>query len=257
MLARPEFLEKSVHMNTEAKAEAYDVDSESLQAVAYHGQLARGWEQRYRKRSFKARQAVLIECLEKRNLAGGSWLDAGCGTGTLSRLLADRGCEVLGVDAALEMVEAAGRLLQGEDMSVQPKFEQVETIARLPLASNSCDGVLCSSVLEYVSDVDACLKEFARVLRPGGLLLVSVPNRHSIVRLTEAGCHRLGKWLGRSWVAFMDYSRNQYSASQFEDRLSGYGFCSEKVIAFGSPLPKWVQRSRYGGSLLMFVARRT
>jgi 2-polyprenyl-3-methyl-5-hydroxy-6-metoxy-1,4-benzoquinol methylase len=240
-----------------AETEEYGVDGEPLDAVSYHSHLARGWEQRYRKRSFKARQAVLVECLEARDLAGGSWLDAGCGTGTLSRLLAERGCKVLGVDAAIEMVEAADQLAQVGDRSVQLKFERVETIARLPVVSNSCDGVLCSSVLEYVADVDACLKEFARVLRPGGYLLVSVPNRHSIVRLTQAGCHRLGRWLGQSWIAFLDCSRNQYSANQFEHRLAANGFCSEKVVTFGSPLPKWAQRSRYGGSLLMFVARRT
>lgn len=247
-------------MNAEAhecRTEEYDVDGEPLAAVAYHGQLASDWEQHYQKRSFKARQTVLVECLQARDLEGSSWLDAGCGTGTLSRLLAERGCRVLGVDAAKEMVEAAGQLAQGGDRSGQLKFERVETIARLPLVSNSYDGVLCSSVLEYVSDVDACLKEFARVLRPGGLLLVSVPNRHSMVRRTQAGCHRLGKWLGQSWVAFLDYSRNQYSASQFERKLAACGFCSEKVVAFGSPLPKWAQRNRYGGSLLMFVARRT
>ena len=200
---------------------------------------------------------MLAECLQARDLAGGSWLDAGCGTGTLSRLLAERGCRVLGVDAAMEMVEAAGQLARGGDRSIQLKFEQVETIARLPVVSNSCDGVRCSSVLEYVSDVEACLKEFARVLRPGGLLLVSVPNRHSMVRLTQAGCHRLVKWLGQRWVAFLDYSCNKYSVDQFERKLAACGFCSEKVVAFGSPLPKWAQRSRYGGSLLMFVARRT
>src|SRR5208283_2970674 len=170
--------------------------------------------------SFQARQTVLVECLQARDLAGGSWLDAGCGTGTLSRLLAERGCRVLGVDAAMEMVEAAGQLAQGGDRSAQLKFERVETIAQLPLVSHSCDGVLCSSVLEYVSDVDVCLKEFARVLRPGGLLLVSVPNRYSMVRLTQTAGNRMGKWLGKSWIAFMDYSRNQYSASQFERCLT-------------------------------------
>ena len=238
-------------MNSEGRE--YAVDGEPLEAVAYHRQLAKDWEERYQKRSFKARQAALVECLQARDLVGSSWLDAGCGTGTLSRLLAERGCKVLGVDAAIEMVEAAGQLVRGE--SVQLKFERVETIARLPMASQSCDGVLCSSVLEYVADVDACLREFARVLRPAGLLLVSVPNRHSIVRLTQIGCHRVGKWMGQSWFSFLDYSHNQYSADQFERRLAASGFCSEKVVAFGSPLPKWVQRSRWGGSLLMFVAR--
>ncbi len=246
-------------MNAKANIEAYGVDGERSAAVAYHSQLAGSWEQRYQKRSFKARQAALAECIESidsRDLAGARWIDAGCGTGTLSRFLAERGCSVLGVDAAIEMVEAAAQLAQW-DKSARLNFERVETIARLPLASNSCDGVLCSSVLEYVADVDLCLKEFARVLRPGGLLLVSVPNRHSMIRLTQAACYRVGKWLGRSWIAFLDHSRNQYSLEQFERTLDASGFCSEKVVAFGSPLPIWAQRSRYGGSLWMFVARRT
>jgi 2-polyprenyl-3-methyl-5-hydroxy-6-metoxy-1,4-benzoquinol methylase len=240
-------------MNSEARG--YAVEGEPLEAVAYHRQLAKDWEQRYQKRSFKARQAALVECLQAQDLAGSNWLDAGCGTGTLSRLLAERGCKVLGVDAAMEMVEAAGRLLQGGE-SVQLKFERVDTIAQLPVANHSCDGVLCSSVLEYVPDVVACLREFARVLRPGGLLLVSVPNRHSIFRLTQMGSHRLGKWLGLSWFSFLDFSLHQYSADQFERRLAASGFCSEKVVAFGSPLPKWVQRRRWAGSLLMFVGRK-
>lgn len=240
-----------------AEAEGCAVTGKPPDAVAYHGQLAEGWDQRYRKRSFKAREAVLVECLQGRDLTGSAWIDAGCGTGTLSRLLAERGCRVLGVDAAAEMVEAAGQQASSLDGSLTVKFEKVGTIARLPVMSSSCDGVLCSSVLEYVSDVDACLKEFARVLRPGGLLLVSVPNRLSMVRRTQAGCHRLGKFLGQTWVAFMHYSLNEYSVDQFESRLHACGFCAEKVVAFGSPLPKWVQRSRFGGSLLMFVARRT
>ena len=76
-------------------------------AVAYHASLAGEWERRYRKRSFQMRQTVLLKCLHGWDLAGTVWLDAGCGTGTLARWLATRGCSVLGVDAASEMVAAA------------------------------------------------------------------------------------------------------------------------------------------------------
>ncbi len=54
-------------------------------AIAYHASLADGWERRCEKRSFRMRQSVLLKCLQGRNLAGTVWLDAGCGTGTLSR----------------------------------------------------------------------------------------------------------------------------------------------------------------------------
>ena len=132
------------------------------------------------KRSFKAREAVLVECLERvmwREEIG--WMQA----------------------AALERFRGCWRSADAQSSAWTPPWRWSKQRANYrrsgtdpsnlslnrgnhcPAASvsNSCDGVLCSSVLEYVSDVDTCLKEFARVLRPAGLLLVSVPNRHSIV----------------------------------------------------------------------------
>jgi 2-polyprenyl-6-hydroxyphenyl methylase/3-demethylubiquinone-9 3-methyltransferase len=226
-------------------------------AVTYHASLAADWEQRHRKRSFQVRQAILLKCLEGRDLAGCFWLDAGCGTGTLSRWLAARGCRVLAVDAASEMVVAATRSTKSHGYSDQLKFARVDTIARLGLDANSLDGVLCSSVLEYVSDPFACLREFARVLKPGGLLLVSVPNRRSVVRQMQLACHRLGALTGTGWVKFLDYSRQQYSRREFERILARAGFSLERVLPFGSPLPGLAQRSRHWASLLMFVAHKS
>jgi SAM-dependent methyltransferase/uncharacterized protein YbaR (Trm112 family) len=48
-------------------------------------------------------------------------------------------------------------------------------IAQLPFADNSVDGVICSYVLEHVSDAQACLDEICRVLKPGGQVYVTVP----------------------------------------------------------------------------------
>ncbi len=228
----------------------------ALDAITYHDQLAGTWEQRYQKPSFKARLAVVSECLQGRDLSGTEWLDAGCGTGTLSRWLADQSCTVLGVDAAPSMINAAVTLASSAADCGPLRFQLVETIARLPLNSHSADGVLCSSVLEYVPDPEACLTEFARVLRPGGILLVSLPNAGSLIRRSQIGYNRLGQFFGRNWVVYLSHSKNQYSSSQFERVLLNRGFGLDRALPFGGPLPRWMQRVQTLGPLLMFRARK-
>jgi ubiquinone/menaquinone biosynthesis C-methylase UbiE len=228
----------------------------AAEAIAYHGSLAEGWEQRYRKSSFQMRRAVLEKALRGRNLTGTLWLDAGCGTGTLARWLAGRGCSVLGVDAAPEMLAVANQSLQSESLSNRLSFVRVSTIARLALDDRSLDGILCSSVLEYLVNPSACLTEFARVLKPGGLLVVSVPNRNSIARRLQLACHRLGAVLGQSCCKFLEYSRHQYSSSEFDRLLARSGFKGETFVPFGGPLPRLAQRSCLWAPLLMFVAQR-
>jgi SAM-dependent methyltransferase len=99
--------------------------------------------------------------------------------------------------------------------------------------------------------------EFARVLKPDGVLLISVPNAQSAVRRAQVGIHRLGVRLGKHWLPFVEYSRNEYSTVEFEALLAAKNFRTERVIVFGSPIPRWLQRRRLGGSLLMFAAIRT
>jgi ubiquinone/menaquinone biosynthesis C-methylase UbiE len=109
-------------------------------AVAYHASLADGWERRYQKHSFHTRHTVLMKSLQGRDLAGTLWLDAGCGTGSMARWLAQRGCSVLGVDAASEMI-AAARTVQPENHSDRVSFVRITTIAHLELDDRSLDGV--------------------------------------------------------------------------------------------------------------------
>jgi 2-polyprenyl-6-hydroxyphenyl methylase/3-demethylubiquinone-9 3-methyltransferase len=227
-----------------------------LDAIQYHDRLAIDWDQRYRKASFRSRLIALAECLDGKDLGGTQWVDAGCGTGTLSRWLAERGCAVLGVDAAPKMIDSAATLANSRTGPGTLRFQQVETIARLTLDSHSADGILCSSVLEYVTDPEACLAEFARVLRPRGILVVSFPRAHSVIRRSQFTCNRLGQLLGKDWVPYLSYSKNQYSHTEFERMLKSHDFCLEKALSFGGPLPRWLQRSLAWGPLLMFVARK-
>ena len=225
-------------------------------AVAYHQQLASGWEQRYQKPAFRARLHVLEQCLAGRDVRDQYWLDAGCGSGTLARYLAEVGCRVLGVDASEEMIAKANELATGHEPSQRLRFERIDTIADLPLPDRSLDGILCSSVLEYVLDPSACLREFARVLRPEGLLVVSVANRKSLVRRAQVLTHALGRLLNQQWFEFLDHSHNEYTSAGFRAVLSKHCFATDKVISFGSPIPVWIQRRELGGSLLAFSAIR-
>ena len=224
-------------------------------AVAYHSQLAGTWENRYLRAGFQARVRVLGECLRGVDIKDRRWLDAGCGSGTLSRYLADRGGNVLGIDASADMVRNANlTFLKGAQRHVE--FRQIDSIADLPISDCSLDGILCSSVLEYVPDIHACLAEFARILRPGGHLLVSVPNRDSIVRRGQVSGYRAAQAVGRKWFRFLEHSRHEFTSRSFRSVLEEFGFTTDKVIPFGSPIPQWLQRRAYVGSLLMFLARR-
>jgi SAM-dependent methyltransferase len=97
----------------------------------------------------------------------GRALDAACGTGRHARKLADAGHEVVGVDVSPEMLERARAGLP------QATFHEGDLRA-LDEPDASFDLVVCGLALAHLPDVGAGVAELARVLRPGGRLVVSV-----------------------------------------------------------------------------------
>ena len=99
-------------------------------------------------------------------------LDAGCGTAYGSRLLAAGGArEVIGVDVARAVLDAvAPRMPESVRL-------QAGDLRKLEFEDDTFELVVCFEVIEYVEDPLAVLDELVRVLAPGGLLLVSSPNR--------------------------------------------------------------------------------
>ena len=199
-------------------------------AVEYHSQIASDWESNYKTGRFSVREKVLEEMLVGRNLAGQNWLDAGCGTGTLSRFLARyKGPKVLGVDASEEMIRNCAT-------TSNTKFARIKDISETGLPDAAFDGVLCSSVIEFVSDPSAALRELHRVLKKDGLLLVSVPSSHPLARWPVVILYWLTKPLGRRRMfQFLDYSRHSYSESNFCALLENCGFRAEAVRTYSGP----------------------
>ena len=97
-------------------------------------------------------------------------LDVGCGPGTITVGLARRAGRVVGVDMSPEMVEASGDLAAREGVA-NVSFE-VGSAYELPFDAETFDVVYAHQVLQHLADPVAALREFRRVLRPGGLVAV-------------------------------------------------------------------------------------
>ncbi|MET9539700.1 class I SAM-dependent methyltransferase [Streptomyces sp. NPDC006553] len=103
------------------------------------------------------------------DVAGRRILDAGCGAGSLSAALRERGAVVTGVDASAAMLALARRRL-GEDTALHV----ADLRDPLPFDDGAFDDVAASLVLHYLEDWGPTLAELRRVLRPGGRLIASV-----------------------------------------------------------------------------------
>lgn len=98
-------------------------------------------------------------------------LDAGCGVGWGTALLAEQGAEATGVDLSpLAIGEARRR------HGAVAEFE-LGDLCQMPFDDDSFDAVVSFEAIEHVGDTDRAMREMHRVLRPGGLLLISSPNR--------------------------------------------------------------------------------
>jgi 2-polyprenyl-6-hydroxyphenyl methylase/3-demethylubiquinone-9 3-methyltransferase len=117
-----------------------------------------------------------------RPLAGKTALDVGCGAGLLCEPLARLGAEVTGVDAAAENIEAASLHSDGSGLSIRYMTGELSA-----LGLGAFDLVTCLEVVEHVADKPAFLAELARHLAPGGMMILSTPNRTPQSRLLLVG----------------------------------------------------------------------
>lgn len=107
------------------------------------------------------------------DVAGRRVLDAGCGTGVYAAWLREAGAEVVGLDVSREMLAHARRAVDD-----RAGFVRGDLGSPLGLATDGFDAVVSPLALGYVEDLADPFGEFARVLRPGGVLVFSTGHPH-------------------------------------------------------------------------------
>jgi SAM-dependent methyltransferase len=96
-------------------------------------------------------------------------LDAGCGEGYLSRVLARQGAVVRGIDSSKRLIEAANQENRGKELLVSFDVGRVDD---LPYKDDSFDLIVANHLMNDLKDPGIAIGEFARVLRSGGRLII-------------------------------------------------------------------------------------
>jgi len=234
-------------MNQDKKAEAI------TEGVRFHEPLANNWSASYETGGFRRRIVFFESLLKKYVRAGDIWLDAGCGSGRLSRVIRLLGAQVVAVDGSPRMIETAKNESIGLDDNMT--YTHMDTIEVLDFQSDSFDSALCSSVIEYVEQPEKAIYELFRVIRPSGILLISVPNRFSPIRLAQKLARKVCKVFGKDVFQYISVSKHAYSSDEIRRLLQKIGFVVDRVEFFDPILPDFMYSCSLG-SLFVITAHK-
>jgi predicted SAM-dependent methyltransferase len=160
---------------------------------------------------------VVDELLRRFGHIRGKTLDAGCGEGVLVEKYYERGWDIVGVDKNYASV-----------------FVQQGSLTDLPFEAQRFDNALCLDALEHLTYTEQvlALQELKRVLTPGGMLLISIPNlAHFTSRLKMMF---RGRFLR---TASIDHHPGDRPAWEYQKLLQEAGFVVEKRVGIFPTIP--------------------
>lgn len=134
-------------------------------------------------------EALMLELVG--DITGQDVLDVGCGDGTFALMLHTRGGAVSAVDPSEDMIRAAQARAEAAGADIHFVVASGE---RLPFADASFDTVVAFTVLCFVPNAAPMFQEIARVLKPGGRLVIGELNRWSY----WSAARRIRAWFGSS-----------------------------------------------------------
>lgn len=137
----------------------------------FYNEFSDEWENKINKLETEKRLKVVFgELLKRIGLNGKKFLEVGCGLGYFSEKATSLGAIVTGIDIGGKLVEKSKQRIPGG------KF-LVASASKLPFKDESFDIVLCTEVIEHVDNQSQAIEEMFRVIKKGGILVITSPNR--------------------------------------------------------------------------------
>jgi ubiquinone/menaquinone biosynthesis C-methylase UbiE len=191
-------------------------------------------------------------------------LDCGCADGEFTARIAEavQAKQAIGIDVVPEQIAAA------KTRGIEGILGNLDSGLNVP--DESMDMVVASQVIEHVADTDKLVKEFFRVLKPGGYLILGTPNlaaltniiflilgkQPTIVEVSDVAL--VGTWSPRrgNIDRLGPAHRRVFTRGAIKGLLQFYGYKCERIVGFGFlPLPPLI--GKLAASLLPFYAWNT
>ncbi|NQY09009.1 MAG: class I SAM-dependent methyltransferase [Flavobacteriales bacterium] len=230
-----------------------EVDKEN--AIEWHSRIATTFDQYYHEKDgFKERLNVWNNLLDKYSNSNFTAFDVGCGSGALILPIASRNKQVVAIEGSDKMLTISQEKVKEAQLN-NVDFVQCDLNTDTIETSEKADLVICSSVLEYVDDIERVLSTLSALMNKDGTLIISMPNKQSLYRRLEPISFKLIKK-----PAYYGIVKYVYKRIPFEALLSNLGFTIIESRYFAptaivSPFFRSIGMPQFSDNLFITVAR--
>ena len=187
----------------------------------------------------------------RRPLEGLRVLDIGCGGGLLSEPMARLGAEIVGADASETNISVAALHAREAGLAIDYRATTAEALAE---AGETFDIVLAMEIVEHVADLDLFIAETARMVRPGGLMVLSTINRTpKAFLLAILGAEYVLRWLPRGTHSYEKLVKPRELAAALEK--AGLAVSAEAGVVYEPIADRWKVSSDMDVNYMLAAAR--